>query len=144
MPLSPRRAPRDPSQPSAPTTHPPHALGRLGEAAAGEFLAARGWKVLARNYRFGRREVDLVVRRDDLVAFVEVKTRAGAGYGAPEEAVTRLKQREIELVAAEYLARHRPGDVGVRFDVLAIVVGPRGVVQHIEHLEDAWRPEAPR
>jgi putative endonuclease len=126
------------------TPYPPHELGRRGESLAAGYLLGRGWHILARNYRFGRREVDLVVRRDDLVAFVEVKTRAGPGYGAPEEAVTRLKQREIEAVALEYLTRHRPGDVDVRFDVLSIVVGADGRVERVEHLEDAWRPETPR
>jgi putative endonuclease len=130
-------SPRDPS-------YPPHVLGRLGERAAGEFLTRSGWTVLHRNYRFGRREVDLVARRGDLVAFIEVKTRAGDGYGVPEEAVTRLKRREIELVAAAYLARERPGDVDVRFDVFAIVMQGDGAVRRIEHLEDAWRPEASR
>jgi putative endonuclease len=121
--------------------HAPHALGRLGEARAHSFLVERGWSIEARNYRFGRREVDLVARRGNLVVFVEVKTRAGDGFGAPEEAVTRLKRREIEIVAREYLWRHRLSDVDVRFDVLAVTVG-RGV--RIEHLEDAWRPESPR
>jgi len=125
-------------------TYPPHVLGRLGERAAADFLGERGWAVLHRNYRFGRREVDLVARRGNLVAFVEVKTRAGDGYGAPAEAVTRLKQREIELVAVAYLARERLGDVDVRFDVLAIVMDGAGRVHRIEHLEDAWRPEAQR
>ena len=113
----------------------------MGEARAREYLLARGWIIDARNYRFGRREVDLVVRRGNLLAFVEVKTRAGDGYGAPEEAVTRLKRREIEVVAREYLARHRLDDVDVRFDVIAVTVGRDA---RIEHLEDAWRPEAPR
>jgi len=125
-------------------THPPHALGRLGEAAARALLERAGWRVLAHNYRFGRREVDLVVRRDDLVAFVEVKTRAGVGYGAPEEAVTARKRTEIEAVAREFLWRRRLHDVGVRFDVVAVAAEPgRGIVR-IEHFEDAWRPEPPR
>ena len=127
-----------------PPSYPPHELGRRGESLAAGYLLARGWRILAHNYRFGRREVDLVVRRDDLVAFVEVKTRAGPGYGAPEEAVTRLKRREIELVALEYLTRHRLGDVDVRFDVLSILVAPDGRVERVDHFEDAWRPEAPR
>ncbi len=121
--------------------HPPHALGRFGEIRAREYLVERGWTIEAANYRFGRREVDLVARRGNLVAFVEVKTRAGAGYGSPAEAVTRLKRREIELVAQEYLLRHRLGDVDVRFDVIAVTV-ENGV--RVEHLEDAWRPEANR
>ncbi|HKJ02324.1 MAG TPA: YraN family protein [Longimicrobiales bacterium] len=125
--------------------HAPHALGRWGEARAARFLEARGWTVLARNYRFGRREVDLVVRRADLVVFVEVKTRAGALYGAPLEAVTRLKRREIEAVAAHFLRHHGLDGAQVRFDALGIVVrreGPRPTVE-IEHVADAWRPGWP-
>jgi putative endonuclease len=121
-----------------PRVHPPHALGRLGESRAREYLVARGWSIEARNYRFGRREVDIVARKGALIAFVEVKTRAGDGYGAPEEAVTRLKRREIEIVAREYLCRHRLDDVDVRFDVISVTVGRNA---RIEHLEDAWRPE---
>jgi len=127
-----------------PPTHPPHELGRRGESVAAGYLLGRGWRLLASNYRFGRREVDLVVRRGDLVVFVEVKTRAGAGFGAPEEAVTRLKRREIEIVAEHWLERHRPGDVDVRFDVVSILVSPDGRLADVVHLEDAWRPEASR
>jgi putative endonuclease len=117
-----------------------HALGRWGEARAERFLRERGWTVLARNYRFGRREVDLVVRRRNLVAFVEVKTRAGSGFGAPQEAITALKRREIEAVATHFLARHAMEGVSVRFDAVAIVVRPDRRVVGIEHVEDAWRP----
>ena len=120
--------------------YPPHTLGRWGERTACRALERRGWSVLARNYRLGRREVDLVVRRGDLVAFVEVKTRAGEGYGHPEEAVTRLKQREIEAVAQDFLTRHRLDDVDVRFDVVAIVVADGRRIVRFTHLPDAWRP----
>jgi putative endonuclease len=124
--------------------HAPHALGRWGEAHAARFLQARGWTVLARNYRFGRREVDLVVRRGDVVAFVEVKTRAGPGYGSPLEAVTRLKRREIEAVAGHFIHHHGLSSVEVRFDALGILVrrGARTTVE-VEHVEDAWRPGWP-
>jgi putative endonuclease len=125
-------------------THPPHALGRFGERCAHAYLVQNGWTILDTNYRFGRREVDVVARRGGLVAFVEVKTRAAAGYGAPEDAVTRLKRREIEAVAREYLWRRRLDDVDVRFDVVAIVAGSGRRVVRIEHLEDAWRPKPPR
>lgn len=122
--------------------NPAHALGRWGEERAARFLERRGWRVLARNYRFGRREIDLVVRRGRVVAFVEVKTRAGEGFGPPQEAITALKRREIEAVASHFLARHELGDVEVRFDAVAVTVGvrPGSRVVGIEHLEDAWRP----
>jgi putative endonuclease len=127
-----------PSKKRSLSIHPPHALGRLGEARARAHLLERGWTIMAKNHRFGRREVDIVARNGNLVAFVEVKTRAGNGFGAPEEAVTALKRREIEIVASWYLCKHHLVDVDVRFDVIAVTVGPNA---RIEHLEDAWRPE---
>jgi len=125
--------------------NPGHALGRWGEARAARFLERRGWAILARNYRFGRREVDLVARRGDIVAFVEVKTRAGGGYGTPQEAITALKRREVEAVAARYVERHGLQGLSVRFDAVAIVVRRRmgGSEITIEHVEDAWRPGWP-
>jgi len=125
--------------------NPAHALGRWGETCAARFLEQRGWTILAMNYRFGRREVDLVARRGDVVAFVEVKTRAGDGYGAPQEAITALKRREVETVAAQFVDRHSLQDLSVRFDAVAIVVRRRhqGSEIAIEHVEDAWRPGWP-
>lgn len=99
--------------------------------------------MLARNYRFGRREVDMVVRKGRVVAFVEVKTRTGTGFGAPQEAITRLKRREVEAVAAHFLARHGLEDVEVRFDAVGILFDRDRGVLRIEHIADAWRPGWP-
>ena len=127
-----------------PSQHPPHSLGRWGERYAARMLLGRGWRVEARNYRFGRREVDLIVRRGPLVAFVEVKTRAGDCYGSPEDAVTWSKQREIEVVAQDYLHRHCPDEPAVRFDVVGIVLDglppSEARVVRCTHTEGAWRP----
>jgi putative endonuclease len=125
--------------------NPGHALGRWGEGRAALFLERRGWTILARNYRFGRREVDLVVLRDGLLAFVEVKTRAGTGFGSPQDAITPLKRREIEAVATQFVDRHRLHALAVRFDAMAILVRRRvgGSDVVIEHVEDAWRPGWP-
>lgn len=120
--------------------HPPHALGRWGEERACAHLEERGWTILARNYRFGRREVDVVASRGSVVAFIEVKTRAGPGYGAPLEAVTRLKRREIEAVAQQFLMRHRLDGADIRFDAVSVIVERRGERARVEHVEDAWRP----
>ena len=87
-------------------------LGDRGEQLAARYLADRGWMILHRNYRIGHREIDLVARRDEVVAFIEVKTRGGLGYGHPLEAITRKKQREIQLVASAWIEAHgAPGDV---------------------------------
>lgn len=120
--------------------YPPHRLGAWGETLAALRLAAKGWHIVEQGYRLGRREIDLIVRRDAVLAFVEVKTRSGGRFGDPEDAVTWQKRAEIEAVAADYLLRHDPGDVDVRFDVIAVVVGPGRELLRYDHLEDAWRP----
>jgi putative endonuclease len=113
-------------------------LGDRGERLAAEHLERAGWTVLARNFRVGRREVDLVARRGEVVAFIEVKTRAGLGYGHPLEAITALKRREIQRVAQVWVERHgREGDV-YRYDAVSVLIIAGGEPT-IEHVEDAWR-----
>jgi putative endonuclease len=116
-----------------------HRVGRRFEDAAARWLARRGWRVLERNVRFQRREIDLIVRRGSVVAFVEVKGRRGDGYGHPAEAVTWRKRREIEAVARWWIARHQEPGVQYRFDVVGASQDARGGVE-LTHLEDAWRP----
>lgn len=115
-----------------------HDLGRRGERLAEEFLRKGGWHVVDRNVRRGHREIDLVVRRGAVVAFVEVKTRSGPGFGHPLEAITALKRREIESVARWWIVRHGRRDDAYRFDAVAVLCEP-GRPERLEHVEDAWR-----
>lgn len=116
----------------------PHEFGRLCEALAADSLVAAGWCIVARNYRFGRREIDLIASRRRTVAFIEVKGRRGPGFGHPLEAITWRKRDEIRRVAEHWVARHgRAGQI-YRFDAIAITTAPDGDPQ-IEHVEDAWR-----
>ena len=113
-------------------------LGDRGEQLAADHLVRAGWTVLHRNFRLGKKEIDLVARRGEVVAFVEVKTRAGLGYGHPLEAITAKKRREIHQVAAAWMERHGKPDDVYRFDAVAILL-PSGGEAVIEHVEDAWR-----
>jgi putative endonuclease len=118
------------------------AIGRCGEDLAARHLEENGWTILDRNYRFGRKEIDLVVARGSVLAFVEVKTRTGSGFGHPLEAITRRKRREIAAVAAAWLERHPRAYHIIRFDAVGVMVRP----QHpplVEHVEDAWRRADP-
>ncbi len=117
-----------------------HELGRWGEAVATDHLVAAGWRVLARNYRDGPRELDLIVTRAGVVAFVEVKTRVGAGA---LDSIGWRKRVDLARAAARWIResepRGGPGRTCYRFDV--VVVRPRsGRTPSIETLEDAWRP----
>ena len=100
----------------------PHlALGRRGEDAAAAILLRAGMHILDRNWREGRLELDLVCKDGDTVVFVEVKTRATAGRGGPEGALTQAKQRSLSRAAQAWLAAHEAWDTPCRFDVVALV-----------------------
>lgn len=114
-------------------------LGRGAEEAAARHLRAAGWRILARNARVGRGELDLVVRRGPVLAFVEVKARRSFRCGAPLEAVGPAKRRQVARLAALWLAA-RPwalrGVSDVRFDV--VTVDARTVPARVEHLPGAF------
>ena len=113
-------------------------LGRWGEERAVEFLGAKGYKVLEKNYQNKLGEIDLVVSDGKVICFVEVKARRSLAYGQPFESVTRHKQRKISQVALSYLKR-RFGtvDIYARFDVVSIIKGRSGQM-NIEHIPNAF------
>ncbi|HET7274594.1 MAG TPA: YraN family protein [Longimicrobiaceae bacterium] len=113
-------------------------LGDRGEALAARYLERGGWTILSRNFRMGRKEIDLVAHRGEVVAFVEVKTRSGRGYGHPLEAITWKKRREIQQVAAAWVDRHGRPEYTYRFDAVA-VQAMAGREPILDHVEDAWR-----
>lgn len=115
------------------------ALGRWGEDLAARHLAAVGMQVLDRNWRCAQGELDLVARdRDGTVVFVEVKTRSGTGFGAPAEAVGRVKARRLRVLACRWLLEHRQsGSAELRFDVVGIVRVP-GQQPELVHLRSAF------
>jgi putative endonuclease len=112
-------------------------LGRTGEDLAHRYLESLGLTVVARNYRTpgGSAEVDLVVRDGEVLVFVEVKTRHGEEFGAPERAIGEDKRDKIRGAARNYLRRSGHDPALVRFDVVGIVMTPRLVIRHEP---DAW------
>ena len=110
------------------------ALGELGELIAARWLQRQGWTIVARRFRSGHRDLDLVARRADEVAFVEVKARRSLGAADPVEAVGWRKRRELVRSATVWIDRHgRPGEA-YRFDVIGVLVEARRVrIRHVEH-----------
>lgn len=102
-----------------------------GEKRARDFLAAKGYEVLAVNFRAGRiGEIDIVCRDGDEIVFVEVKSRGGSRCGNPEEGVDCKKIRKIIKVAEIYLQKNHLEDCDFRIDVVAITG------EKVEHLKD--------
>jgi putative endonuclease len=121
-------------------------LGRLGEEAAARHLAARGYRIVARNVRADRVELDLIARHGAWLVFVEVKSRRAARHGQAAEAVDPRKQRRLRHGAAAWLASRPPEARGVqrhRFDVVTCVLLPTGE-RHAEAPDETSAPEAAR
>lgn len=106
----------------------PKERGQRGEDAAAQMLEQRGYKIIARNWRAGhalRGEIDCIAwtsgaRSERVLAFIEVKTRRDNARGAPQEAVTLAKQRQIARLAQAYVAFHRIENIACRFDVVEV------------------------
>ena len=112
-------------------------LGAAGEAAACAHLERQGYRILARNARADRVELDIVAERASVLVFVEVKTRRGASCGGPAEAVDARKRARIARGAAAWLRAHDRRPRRVRFDVVACEPGPRGMLR-VTHWEAAF------
>lgn len=117
---------------------PEAALGPEGERLAARYLQWRGYRILARNLKSGPHELDIVARRGDTIAFVEVKTRMRNETSAPEDSVGDIKQRHIKNAARHYLARQQEPHTYYRFDVVSVVWPERGKPD-INHFPDAFR-----
>ena len=116
------------------------ALARAGEDAAVEALRLRGYRVLARNVRLRRGELDVVAEEGGDLVFVEVKSRRSEAYGTPAEAVGFRKQRTLVQLAAAYLVRKGLGDRACRFDVVEVRLDSAGRPVRVDVLRDAFRP----
>ncbi len=117
------------------------ALGAAGERCAAEYLARRGYRVVARNVRVGGVELDLIAVRGPTCVFVEVKTRRAADRGAAEEAVDARKRERLVRGARAWLNAHRADRLRARFDVIAVAAVPGGgyVLRHWPAAFDAGK-----
>lgn len=114
------------------------ALGRIGEAAAGDLLERRGYRIIARNFRCPLGELDLIAEHGDTIVFVEVKARTTADFGEPFEAITPLKQRRLTRLATYYLKGRNWLRRPARFDAVSVTVAADGSVARIEVLAHAF------
>jgi putative endonuclease len=110
-------------------------FGKKGEALAAEWLTQKGYRIIHRNWRHGRYEVDIIARFGDIYHFIEVKSgQAGEGraipaHGFPEEKVSNQKIRNLMRGASAWLHQF-PGDKRVQYDVLSITIGAGGDPQY--------------
>lgn len=112
-------------------------LGKKGEELACAHYLAQDYSILHANWRVGRREIDLIVRKGDCVVFVEVKTLSTNVFGYPEDKVNVKKIRVLQEVAAGYLEKMEVLPKRIRFDIVAITF-KQGGGHELVHFEDAF------
>ena len=117
-------------------------IGQLGEDAAADLLISKGYKILDRNFRAGRLEIDIVALKDNFLVFVEVKTRDENFLYSPESAVNRRKQSNIISAARFYIGRFKRTEEA-RLDVIT-VLHKNGVITDVKHYERAYFPRPRR
>ncbi len=114
--------------------------GLWGERQAARALRSRGYRILHRRLRLGRKgEIDLVAHHAGVLVFVEVKTRSRPGLARPLQAVDHRKRRLLSRAAARYLGRMRRKPAAIRFDVVEVIGSLDGPPPTIRHIEGAFR-----
>ena len=110
-------------------------LGKKGEALACEFLIRKGYKILVKNYRYKKFEVDIIAQVKDTIVAVEVKTRSTSDFGDPQDFVKPTQIKHLVETMDHYILSHEL-DCEVRFDIIGIITN--SLETKIEHLEDAF------
>ena len=115
-------------------------LGKWGEDEATLYYEDKGYEILERDWKVGKRDIDLIALTEDkdTLVFVEVKTRHNNDLQEPEEAVDVKKMRNLAIAANAYVKLHGL-DMDVRFDIIS-VIGKCSCVESIECFEDAFNP----
>lgn len=114
--------------------------GRWGEDLAAAYLALTGYRLLERNFRYSRLEIDILARRDNVLAVVEVKFRRRNRLGGARGAVGLSKQRDLETAVVGYLQTRGRDQRGlpVRFDVITLDLEPDASGLELKHLRNAF------
>jgi len=114
-----------------------HDLGKRGEDLAVDYLEKAGYKILRRNWKSGKLELDIIAESSDFIVFVEVKTRSEDFQMHPVAAITREKQKSMIYAADTYIQRYYV-DKESRFDIITVIV--KGKSHQIDHIENAFYP----
>jgi putative endonuclease len=112
-------------------------FGKLGEDLACEELQRRGYAILDRRFRTRCGELDIIARDGPVLVFVEVRARAGGGFGNPFDSVTWQKRHRLSRMAAAYLCWKGLADVACRFDVVGVTPADNGKF-HVEIIQSAF------
>lgn len=106
--------------------------GLVGEFNASDYLKKKKYQIIEQNHRNRLGEIDIIAQHENMIVFVEVKTRSTLQFGRPSEAVDYRKQQKLRNVASLYLLQHKKMDYQCRFDVIEVIGN------EINHIENAF------
>lgn len=110
-------------------------LGKWGEDTAADYLQRKGYTILERDWKSGRRDIDIIASYDNAtMVFVEVKTRRNRLFTDPEDAVDYQKLESLRIAINHYVKSHRI-NLPIQLDIIT-VVGNMNSTPDIEHIED--------
>ncbi|MFP3832535.1 YraN family protein [Chryseobacterium sp. SIMBA_028] len=112
-------------------------FGKIAEDMAADYLQKNGYKVIARNFRFQKAEIDIIAEKNDLIIIVEVKARSTDAFMLPQEAVTKTKMKSIVTAANHYLEESEKQNE-VRFDIISVLPDENKKLM-IDHIPDAFQ-----
>ena len=110
-------------------------LGNKGEQLAVNYLINKGYKIVERNWRFQKAEIDIIATKDKILISVEVKTRSTNDFGNPQDFVTPKKIKLMVSAMNEYILNNDL-DIELRFDIVAITKDKSSF--DIQHFKDAF------
>ncbi|QCX01435.1 endonuclease [Aggregatimonas sangjinii] len=110
-------------------------FGKEGEEIAVNFLLEKGYRILYRNFRYLKAEIDIIAEKDDIVAIVEVRARSNDQIIAIADTITP-KKIKLLVAAADYYVTEMKLDKEIRFDIIAILKNKK--LFKIEHMESAF------
>ena len=111
-------------------------FGKLAEELAENFLVEKNYKILAKNYRYLKAEVDIIAQFENQIVIVEVKARATDAFMLPQEAINKKKIRLIVSATNEFLETNNI-ELETRFDVISVLPNEKGKLE-ITHIENAF------
>lgn len=111
-------------------------IGKKGENIAAEYLKKKGYQILERNFRKGYGEIDIICTKNNVLVFVEVKTRTSNSYGAPLESITHWKLKPLLKTAQYFSMLHPELPEQLRLDAISVIIDNTGksIIEHVENI----------
>ena len=109
-------------------------IGDFGEDLAVSYMTDKGYEIISRNYLKPYGEIDIIAIKDDIICFVEVKTRKSSNFAYPREAVNYHKQQRIIKASQMYMMENNINNYLMRFDVVEVFTESR----KINYIENAF------